>query len=106
MGSKGNTWFKKLETKRKAFEMKRAKGNEVGVMSHAQRTKNPMARPLDKLTIQDKPGVTPPGKPVDKSPLTMREGWKPQPYMTAKMKRLLAKERSAAKVLRAPMKQW
>jgi len=106
MGSKGNTWFKKLEHKRKVFEMKRAKGNENNVMSYCTRTKNVQARPLDKLDIKDKPGVTSPGKPVDKSPLTMREGWKPQPYMTPKMKRLLAKERPAAKVLRAPMKLW
>ena len=106
MASGGNTWFKKLEHKRKLFEMKRAKGNEKGVMSHAQRTKNPQARSLDLLDIKDKPGVTPPGKAVDKSPLTMREGWKPQPYMTAKMRRLMAKQRPAAKVLRAPMKQW
>jgi hypothetical protein len=106
MASGGNTWFKKLEHKRKLFEMKRAKGNEKGVMSHAQRTKNPQARSLDLLDIKDKPGVTSPGKPADKAPLPMAVGWKPQPYMTAKMRKLMAKERPVGKILRASMKQW
>jgi len=94
MAKGGNTWCKKLTSKGKAYAMKKALGNEKGIMSYCARVKNVQARDMDRQSIEDKPLSGGP-KVVEKKPLPMREGWKPVPYLNPKMVRLLAK--SAAK---------
>ena len=78
MASGGNTWFKKLQTKGKAFALKQALGNEKGVMSYCANAKPLTARAKDRQSIKDKPLPKGPSAPKDKTPLPRVEGWAPK----------------------------
>jgi hypothetical protein len=88
MASGGNTWFKKLETKGKAYALKKALGNETGVMSYCAKAKSPTPRtPRD--TINDKPLPKGPSYPKKGKLLLPREAtWKPQSYQPKLLKPL------------------
>jgi len=90
MGSKSNTWCKKLTTKGKAYALKKALGNEKGVMSYCARVKNVQARDMDRQSMEDKPLPNRP-KVTDKTPLPMAAGWKPAPYTSGKLRKIQAK---------------
>jgi hypothetical protein len=88
MGSKSNTWFKKLQTKGKAYAMKRAKGNENNVMGYCISAKPLTSRSKDKQSIEDKPMPTGP-KNETKAPLPRTPGWQPAPFMNRKLARAI-----------------
>jgi hypothetical protein len=77
MAKNGNTWCKKLMTKKKQFVLKQVLGNEVGVMSYCAKAKSAIARNADRLSINDKPLPEAPKTEV-KTALPRVEGWKPK----------------------------
>jgi hypothetical protein len=81
MAKGGNTWCKKLETKRKQYILKKVLGNEVGVMSYCSKAKVVTSRSKDRQSIDDKPVPKGPSYPAEgKSALPRTEGWQPKPH--------------------------
>lgn len=81
MAKGGNTWFKKLETKGKQYALKKALGNEKGVMSFCAQAKSATARSHDRQSIEDKPAPKGPSYPKKGKLVLPREvTWKPEPY--------------------------
>ena len=78
MSKGGNTWCKKLMHKRKVYILKRAIGNEVGVMNHCAKAKPATARAQDRQSIEDKPLPKGPSLPAERIALPRVEGWKPK----------------------------
>jgi hypothetical protein len=80
MAKGGNTWCKKLTSKGKAYALKKALGNEKGVMSYCARVKNTQARDLDRGSMEDKPQPGGPKAPPPEGylPLPRTAGWKPK----------------------------
>lgn len=79
MAKGGNTWCKKLETKRKQYILKQVLGNEVGVMSYCSKAKIVTSRSKDRQSIDDKPAPKGPANKL-KTALPRAEGWKPKPH--------------------------
>jgi hypothetical protein len=77
MAKGGNTWCKKLMNKRKAFILKRAIGNEVGVMNYCAKAKPATARAQDRQNIVDKPLPVGPRNEI-KTALPRCDGWSPK----------------------------
>lgn len=88
MGSKSNTWCKKLMTKGKAYAMKEKLGNERGVMSYCMRAKPRTASALNRDTDKDKPQSRPPVTPKsNKLPIPRVADWKPEPFVPTRQNR-------------------
>ena len=85
MAKGGNTWCKKLQTKGKAYALKQALGNEVGVMSYCAKARIVTSRSKDRQSIEDKPQVGGPTYPKDgKTPLPRVDGWRPRKFGSRK----------------------